>query len=497
MKYILHMIFDSFQQLFSLNVYDVSKQFGPIMGSLMSALCIGLFGYFSQNMNLMVRNIDYFYIYEWTMYIFYGKRKSELILNGQKEQTFSSYNSYSYIRCNFSNRFKAFWNEVVLLIQRNNDIHEITETSNYNNNSIFDDDKDIFVVCQKKPFLVNEKLQLYAKTCIVSEQNNSDKKSIDIEKYSVILYSYECNVEDIVQYIDTLTENYMKSIENERKFKNYCYTLTKLKQDDGIYERWNEVEFNTTRSFDNIFFEGKENCLKQLNFFLNEKQWYYEKGIPHSIGYGLHGEPGTGKTSFIKCLAKKTGRHIIEISLKLIKSKQQLEEVFFENRYNSLNKKGSVDFSKKIIVFEDIDCIGDLVLDRKNNKKKMSQLEKESKTLTEITKIPLNEDPITLDDILNLLDGVRETPGRIIVMTSNHYDKLDPALKRPGRIDCSLHMKKANHVILQEMSFFYFKKKIPKKDLECIEEYKHSPAEVVNQYKIHKDNFKDFVKALI
>ena len=46
------------------------------------------------------------------------------------------------------------------------------------------------------------------------------------------------------------------------------------------------------------------------------------------------------------------------------------------------------------------------------------------------------------------------------------------------------------------MSSFYFEKKIPKKYLECIEEYKHSPAEVVNQYKIHKDNFKDFVKAL-
>jgi hypothetical protein len=36
------------------------------------------------------------------------------------------------------------------------------------------------------------------------------------------------------------------------------------------------------------------------------------------------------------------------------------------------------------------------------------------------------EDPITLDDIFNLWDGIKETPGRILGISSNHYDKLDP-----------------------------------------------------------------------
>ena len=43
---------------------------------------------------------------------------------------------------------------------------------------------------------------------------------------------------------------------------------------------------------------------------------------------------------------------------------------------------------------------------------------------------------------LNLWDGIRETPGRIIVITSNHYDQLDPALIRPGRIDMTYEFKK-------------------------------------------------------
>lgn len=37
--------------------------------------------------------------------------------------------------------------------------------------------------------------------------------------------------------------------------------------------------------------------------------------------------------------------------------------------------------------------------------------------------------------LLNVLDGVVDTPGRIVVVTTNLVDSLDPALIRPGRID--------------------------------------------------------------
>jgi SpoVK/Ycf46/Vps4 family AAA+-type ATPase len=42
---------------------------------------------------------------------------------------------------------------------------------------------------------------------------------------------------------------------------------------------------------------------------------------------------------------------------------------------------------------------------------------------------------ITLSFLLNLFDGVLETPGRITFMTTNFLDKLDKAFTRPGRID--------------------------------------------------------------
>ena len=52
------------------------------------------------------------------------------------------------------------------------------------------------------------------------------------------------------------------------------------------------------------------------------------------------------------------------MSLKLIKTKRQLEQFFFENTYNDKNERNSISFDKKIIVFEDIDCMSDIVKDR-------------------------------------------------------------------------------------------------------------------------------------
>jgi chaperone BCS1 len=41
---------------------------------------------------------------------------------------------------------------------------------------------------------------------------------------------------------------------------------------------------------------------------------------------------------------------------------------------------------------------------------------------------------------LNVLDGVVDCPNRIVVMTSNHPEKLDPALIRPGRVNLKLYL---------------------------------------------------------
>ena len=107
------------------------------------------------------------------------------------------------------------------------------------------------------------------------------------------------------------------------------------------------------------------------------------------------------------------------------------------------------------------------------------------------------DEPITLDDILNLWDGIRETPGRIIVISSNHYDKLDDALIRPGRIDISHELSNSSHDTIAKLYSHLYGSEINKTMLKKIKPYFYSPAEIVNLYIGNKDDEQAFLKRLI
>ena len=176
-------------------------------------------------------------------------------------------------------------------------------------------------------------------------------------------------------------------------------------------------------------------------------------------------------------------------------------------------------FSNKIIVFEDIDCIGDIVLNReerntreKEKKKGSAEKSVEDDTITisnvlqsicelnETGTVKIasgtNSQLLTLDDILNLWDGIRETPGRILVISSNHYDKLDPALIRPGRIDITHELSNASHNVIADMYQHLFEKDIDVELLKNVKEYYYSPAEIINMYVSYKDE-NEFMNRLL
>ena len=353
----------------------------------------------------------------------------------------------------------------------------------------------------------------------VNKEEDHDKKENNNTKTEIInieIYSYVLSMSELKRYIETITQNYLYKIKENRDNKRFIYTLDKVSfnynNNETILDCWREDLFESSRNFNNIFFDGKQQIIDKLDFFLNNKNWYDTKGIPYTLGIGLHGPPGTGKTSLIKAIANYTGRHIIVISPKLIKTKQQLEQFFFETTYSEYNEKGSISFNNKIIVFEDIDCIGDLVFNRDNNKTNIESSmdianllkNKETEDILKIINEIKNgkEDSeclvspnITLDDILNLWDGIRETPGRIIIVTSNKYEQLDPALIRPGRIDISHKLTKASHQTIKEIYKHLFNLEIDD-TLQKIKEYYYSPAELINIYIKHKNPIK-FIEELI
>jgi len=476
-------------------------------------------------------------IFNYEYIIHYFTKKNVVEYEGKISCNTNHYDHQIHQTTSFSDCFKALWNHIIENVKDNKTIHSIKEHTMTTKMYSSKEDKGIYMVNQEDKFLISEKLQIYAYTFIDSENSEKGEKTTSkntnihkTDRIIIQLYSYTSDIETIKQFVDNITLQYISSIEKMREDKKFIYTLTNIKYEDSPCERWSEVVFASTRSFSNLFFDRKQITMEKVNHFLKNKDWYYNKGIPYSLGIGIHGPPGTGKTSFVKALANYTGRNIICISLKLIKTKKQLDNIFFEDRYNGDNKKNSVTFDKKIIVFEDIDCIGDIVLDRekKKNKQKsdaslgigrklnldemtmtskvnmgdlletiaeMDDLSKKGITATNVKSV-LDDEPITLDDILNLWDGIRETPGRIMIISSNHYNDLDSALKRPGRIDITLELSYASKNVIAEIYKHLFEADIDSSILETINDKFYSPAEIINVYMNEEQDKERFIKRL-
>ena len=94
---------------------------------------------------------------------------------------------------------------------------------------------------------------------------------------------------------------------------------------------------------------------------------------------------------------------------------------------------------------------------------------------------------VDLSFLLNIFDGVLETPGRIIIMTANYPERLDKALIRPGRIDMILRFDKCSSKTIARMINHFYDEKVTKNELMFASD-KFTPAEV-NQilFKHQKD----------
>jgi chaperone BCS1 len=208
---------------------------------------------------------------------------------------------------------------------------------------------------------------------------------------------------------------------------------------------WDRVSSRPSRPMDTVSLdpEQKRKVVKDINEYLHpySPRWYATRGIPYRRGYLFHGPPGTGKTSLSFALAGIFGLDIFCISL--------LEPTLMESELNRLFNNLP---RRCIVLLEDIDTAG-LVRDEKSDKKgdgdgngdnkadlsqdfNMTDLAKAIRTVNRKDK--QNDDVtqgVSLSGLLNAIDGVATHEGRVLVMTTNHPEKLDDALIRPGRVD--------------------------------------------------------------
>uniref|UniRef100_A0A0D3FQB5 AAA+ ATPase domain-containing protein n=1 Tax=Oryza barthii TaxID=65489 RepID=A0A0D3FQB5_9ORYZ len=205
---------------------------------------------------------------------------------------------------------------------------------------------------------------------------------------------------------------------------------------DGLVRSaWSHVVFEHPKTFDTLAMDPakKKEIMDDLDMFKNGKDYYARVGKAWKRGYLLHGPPGTGKSAMIAAMANYLDYDIYDIELTSVHSNTDLRKLFIETT------------SKSIIVIEDIDCSLDLTGARKKKKEAADDDDGGSKDGGAPPKPDMKKDAsskVTLSGLLNFIDGLWSACGgeRLIVFTTNHVKKLDPALIRRGRMDKHIEM---------------------------------------------------------
>ena len=305
------------------------------------------------------------------------------------------------------------------------------------------------------------------------------------------LFCYDHPIQHLQQFMDKCNSEYERRIANKLGTSLYYFDMiTQSKSKKTIQNplptthlMYTRHKFHTNRNFDNVFFEQKEAVRNHVNFFLTRKDWYDKKGIPYTLGFMFHGEPGCGKTSSIKAISNISRRHIINIQLSQIKSKEQLRHLFFNDEihvYDGMKtEKFIIPVHERLFVIEDIDAMGDAVLRREFKK---PEVQKPVKQIVEDAWMDKHKEeeeaePLDLSFLLNLLDGTLEADGRMLAISSNHPERIDRALIRPGRIDMIVNFKKCNAEILNQMVNSFYDQQFEEWATSELD-YKWSPAEV-------------------
>jgi len=197
---------------------------------------------------------------------------------------------------------------------------------------------------------------------------------------------------------------------------------------------WTRCVSRVSRPFSTVVLdEGvKQSLLEDMSDYLNPltKRWYSNRGIPYRRGYLLYGPPGTGKSSLSFAIAGYYKLKIYIVSLNSpAMSEENLGTLFAE-----LPKQC-------VVLLEDIDTAG--LTHTRDGQPKEDEGTKQLRPVAPGVAVvapgaTTTGGRISLSALLNIIDGVAATEGRILIMTTNHLEKLDEALIRPGRVDMTV-----------------------------------------------------------
>lgn len=333
-------------------------------------------------------------------------------------------------------------------------------------NSFGSDIYQSFMIQQEEPIVLPNNIIVYCKVT-QKEEHKIISTQYTIETYYDEYRDKTKNMNQLMHLYQTeILPKYLDYVAKKRDVDTqYAFML---REGTIILDRYAMTE--EPRQFDHIYFPGKEEFLRNLDHFVENRESYKAKGKSYRKVILAHGEPGCGKTSMLRALANrlksKDGKylkHLIHLNLNKL-TRRRLFHILHTERlkvttsYDDDRSSASsridfemvsIPFDRRIYYIEEIDCY-DVTHKRKvveEQKKKKEEEEEEARRRgyrMQERKEEEEEKSITIGDLLEALDGIPSMKnGEILFMTTNHIELIDPALLRAGRV---------NHLIKFEAS---------------------------------------------
>lgn len=409
---------------------------------------------------------------------------------------------FSSVESNSSKRYRA----IMHYVSKSNDpsvrvLSEIVDKRfNRRHDDYIETNQSGYKVDQNSKFNIDKSKGIMGKVFQHQKERSDTGGRINFTEYFYLeVFSTKMKLLELEKWVEDRMNEYNLYIKSKSCDNQLLVEVGWNPQQKDIDVYYNPWASNVT--FENRFFTNKDEIVDKINFFINNPEWYKKRGIPYTLGFLLWGEPGCGKTGFIKAIMNQTGRHGISIKLNNQFDLNRLREIIYDDE---IDDDLIIPQSNRILIFEDIDCMGEVVKDRDIKEKEdkeetqiiSSLIKKSSDKIDGLASLLVTDNNFNnnLSFFLNILDGLQECPGRIIIMTTNKPELLDKALIRPGRIDFNIEFTKATTTDIKNIIQFYWNDRVKKLPANIDKKFSH--AEIVNFCRT-SENIEETIKKLV
>lgn len=485
--------------------------------------------------SFLAKVIPYSEIYD--ILLFYIKGDHDMIsitIPSHEVPVIKGYSSTPITKIVYSKTFLA----LLYYLSENNDckLESLTEilTNNHelniqrydsDGNPIHNENEYMFIPLNNKKILIYNKnnIEIFCKF-LNSENKNSDENEDSSKKQNnnvskknnfiiqlLVKKSYNVDITILNNFVKDCLDKYNEYLNKHKEIceKQYIYEYKSCEKSDSRLDLYFD-EYLMEHNKDllvNIFFEGKDKLIDYITPFIYNKEnkinsgeeEYKRAGFTFKAGLLFYGSPGCGKTSTIKAILSYTNRHGIIINLNKVKTCEELEAIFRKRIFKDKLLHGK----QLCYILEDCDAYENNIIESRDKKHDNSDLKNlsECSEINQIAKLMelstvtvkpnsiYNIDSLNLSCFLNILDGIIELHGIMIIMTTNYPEKIDSALIRPGRFDFKYEFKKASKKIIKEM--LQFKYNLSNEEIDKYTEINKIKDEIISPAEIQSICFKN------